>query len=153
MVIIVFNDFCEHSQLFYDLFVSLPALGIVPCSSGAFSLTFFQLLAIFLSSRCEIEQIQIMLSFHLGSPWSKADVRQRRRVAGPLFAICLRGILLGGLAEGFSSRVSSWHQGLSFWSVLMVYLHRSICTPDIGPCSPEGDFKKKLCCQIYRWVT
>ena len=44
------------------------------------------------------KQIQIICCFfHLGSPWLEAELRQRRRVAEPLFAVFLRGITFLGV--------------------------------------------------------
>ena len=98
----------------------------------------------FLSSRCEINRFQIICCFfHLGSPWLEAELRQRRRVAEPLFAVFLRGInFFGGLAEGFSSRVSFGTKGFPSGQFLMLHLCDDLFVPQIlGHVALRGGFK------------
>ena len=121
-----------------DLFVSIPVLGHVPCISGASSLICSSCLAMFSVVQMWNKQIQILVVFHLGSPWLEAELRQRRRVAEPLFAVFLRVITFWGSGWRFFIPGVFMAPRAFLPASLMSYLYRSICTPDIGPCSPEG---------------
>ena len=77
--------------------------------------------------------------FHMGSPWSEAEMRQRRRMAEPLFVVFLRGInILGVWLKVFHPGCLFDTKGFPYGRFQVTLCEHIICTPDIGPCSPEG---------------
>ena len=69
-------------------------------------------------------------------------MRQRRRVAEPLFAAFLRGInILGVWLKVFHPGCLPGTKGFPSGQFLGDFCGYIICTPDIGPCSPEGEFQ------------